>query len=157
MAKINLNRQRRLQPKEPLFSNKTIVLIKIAAACLLLLGGSLFFFTYITPSQEGKLTLFEEDLQSLNPFPLVFLAGLVWVIIYVINLAGHIDDQDLHLADRHDLLYKIVFIVTVMSMVFRCFVFSNLNVPEAITAICLLSGVITLFTPKIVDNNNEEF
>jgi tryptophan-rich sensory protein len=157
MAKIKTDVTKRLEPKQPLFSNKTIVLIKIAAACLLLLGGSLFFFSYLAPAAEGKPTLFEEDLQNLNPFPLVFLAGLVWVVIYVINLAGHMDDKDLYNADRYDLLYKIVFIVTVMSMVFRCFVFSNLNVPEAITIICLLSGIITMFTPKIVDYNNEEF
>ena len=163
MAKLKTDAHKRLQPKKALLSNKAIVFVKIAAACLLLLGGAMFFFVYITPfaadaTSAGKnATLFEEDLKNFSPFPIVFLAGLIWICIYVVNLAGHIDDRDLYLADRHDMLYKVVFIVTVMSMVFRCFIFSNLKVPEPIAAICIISGVITMFTPKIVDNNNEEF
>lgn len=163
MSKLRIDVHKRLQPKKPLLGNKAIVIIKIVAACLLLLGGSMFFFVYITPFENDpaavvkSLTLFEEDLKNFSPFPIVFLAGLVWICIYVVNLAGHIDDKDLYLADKYDMLYKVVFIVTVMSMVFRCFVFSNLKVPEPIAAICIISGVITMFTPKIVDNNNEEF
>lgn len=149
MAKIKLDREKRLRPKKPLLDNKTIVIIKIATACILLLGCSLFFFS--------DMGLFWDDLMRLSPFPVVFFAGLVWICLYIVNLAGHIDDQDLYHADRHDLIYKIVFIVTVMSMVFRCFVFASLAVPREITIICIVSGIITMFTPKIVDNNNEEF
>lgn len=103
------------------------------------------------------MELFWDDIKKFNPFPIVFFAGLIWVCIYIVNLAGHIDDKDLHHSDKYDWLYKIVFITTVMSMVFRSFVFYSLNVPPAITTICIISGIITLLTPKIMDNNNDEF
>ena len=148
MAKIKTDTQKRLNPKKQIFSNKTIVLIKIATACILLLGCSLFFF--------ANLNLFWSDLKKFNPFPVVFFAGLLWTCIYVVNLAGHIDNKDIHHADRYDWLYKIVFTVTVMSVVLRTFL-GSLNVPPAITIICIISGVMTLLTPKLLDNNNDEF
>jgi len=153
MGKIKTNTQKRLEPKKQKVTNKTIVLIKIGTACLLLLGCSLFFF--------ANMSLFWDDLKSFISvvffFPIVFFVGLLWICIYIVNLAGHIDDKDLHHADRYDWLYKIVFITTVMSMVCRSFIFYGLNVPAVITTICVISGLITLFTPKIMDNNNDEF
>ena len=149
MAKINLKVQKRLQPKEQLLSNKSIVMVKITAACILLLGCSMFFF--------ANMQLFWSDLKRISPFPFVFFGGLIWIAIYIVNLAGHIDDNELHHADRRDLLYKVVFVLTVLSMVFRSFVFKDLAVHPEITIICIISGVITLATPRILDNNNDEF
>jgi len=149
MAKIKTNTQKLLRPKRQFFTNKTIVLMKITAACILLLGCSLFFF--------ANMPLFWSDLKKLSPFPAIFFLGLGWICVYIVNLAGHIDDKNLQHADRYDWLYKIIFTTTVMSLVFRSFVFASLSVPPAITTICIISGILTLLTPKILDYNNDEF
>jgi len=149
MGKIKTDTQKRLKPKKQRLANKTIVLIKIGAACVLLLGCALFFF--------ANMKLFWTDFISWRfAFPVLFFAGLAWICVYIINLAGHIDDKDLHHADRLDWLYKLVFFLTVTALVVRS-ILGNLFVPGPIVIICILSGVITLFIPKIVDNNNDEF
>jgi len=151
MAKIKTNTHKRLRPKKRLFDNKTIVIIKIVTACVLLLGCSLFFFS--------NLKLFGDDFSKfwIRPFPIIFFAGLIWICVYIVNLAGKIDSKDLHHADRFDWLYRLVFIITILSMIFRTFVFANLSMPWEIITLCAISGVATLCTPRIVDNNNDEF
>jgi len=148
MGKIKTNTHKRLQPKKQLLGNKAIVFIKIATACVLLLGCALFFFT--------SMSLFLSDFLSWRfAFPVVFFAGLIWICIYIVNLAGHIDKKTLYNADRFHWLYKIVFTITVLAIVLRTLFI--LRIPWPIVIICLISGVFTLFTPRIIDNNNDEF
>ena len=149
MGKIKTDIQKRLKPKKQLLGNKTIVLIKITTACILLLGCALFFFL--------NMQMFLDDFLSIRfAFPIVFFAGLIWVCIYIVNLAGHIDDKNLHHADRFDWLYKIVFILTVLSIVVRS-ILKDFGANWPIIVICIVSGILTLITPRIVDNNNNEF
>jgi len=148
MAKIKTDTQKRLKPKKQLLSNKTIVMIKISAACLLFLGCALFFFI--------DMKLFLDDFLSVRfAFPVVFFAGLIWVCIHIVNLGGHMDKKTLYHADRFDWLYRLVFIVTVTATVVRSFL--TLRIPWVIIVICIISGLMTLLTPRIVDNNNDEF
>jgi len=103
------------------------------------------------------MKLFWDDLRSVVfAFPIVFFVGLIWICIYIVHLAGHIDDKNLHHADRFDWLYRIVFSVTVIAIVVRT-VFIQIFPPWPIVTICIISGVLALITPKIVDNNNDEF
>ena len=148
---IDTNTKSRLKPKKRLFSNKTIVIIKIVAACILFFACCLFFF--------GNMKSFGEDLKNFNPFPIIFFVGIIWICIYISNLVGKIEDKNLYLADRFDWLYKLVFTITILSMIVRSFFFIKpyLAVPTEIIILCIISGVLTLLTPKIVDNNNEEF
>ena len=148
---IDTNTKKRLQPKARFFSNKTIVIIKIIAACILFFACCLFFF--------GNMEMFADDLKNFNPFPIIFFAGIIWVCIYISNLVGKIEDKNLYLADRFDWLYKLVFTITILSMVVRSFLFAEpyLAVQTEIVILCIISGILTLMTPKIVDNNNEEF
>jgi len=149
MGKIKTDTKKRLQPKKQRLSNKTIVMMKIAAACVLLLGGALFFFS--------NMRLFWNDFLSWRfAFPIVFFVGLIWICAYIVNLAGHIDDKNLHHADRFDWLYKIVFTITVLAIILRG-VLGQLFADPIIAIICIISGLLALFTPKIIDNNNDEF
>ena len=147
---INTNTKDRLRPQKRLFSNKAIVVIKIAAACILFFACCLFFFE--------NTTMFYNDILSFNPFPLVFFIGIFWVSFFIINLVSKIEDKNLYLADRLDWLYKVIFIITILSMVVRSMLEKPyLNVPIEIIVLGIISGVLTLITPKIVDNDNQEF
>ena len=149
-SKIKTDAHKRLKPKKRLLSNKAIVIVKLVAATLLFFACSLFFF--------DNIDMFLDDIINFNPFPVLFFAGLLWISGYIINLVIKIEDKNLHLADRLDWLYKIIFIVTIMAILVRSFFFIQpLSVPIEIVVICILSGIMTLLTPRIVDNNNEEF
>jgi hypothetical protein len=148
--KLDVNTEKRLRPQKRLLGNKSIVVIKIATAALLFFACCLFFFQY--------MDLFWSDLKNWIPFPIVFFAGLIWVCIYIGNLVAHIESRNLYLSDRYDWLYKIVFTVIILSMVVRSFFAKPyLQVPEMIIVLCIISGIITYLTPKIVDNSNDDF
>ena len=139
-----------IRAKSRRLSSRTIVVLKIAAGSLLFFGCCLFFFSY-----RG---MFWDDIKGGNPFPVVFFSGLILVCAYIINLVGHMDSEELYLADRFDLVYKIVFTITILSMALRAILSEPyLNVPVTIMVVCIFSGILTLVTPKIVDNNNDEF
>ena len=148
---IKTDAHKRLRPKKRLVGNKAIVIIKISTACLLFFACCLFFFE--------NTGMFLRDLKNFSPFPIVFFAGLAWVCGYIANLVGKIEDRNLYLADRFDWLYKIIFTITILATVVRSFLFAKpyLNVPTVIVTLFVVSGIITLLTPKIIDNNNEEF
>ena len=157
---INTNTKKRLRPKKRLLGNKTIVIIKIASACVLFFACALFFF--------NNIELFVDDLRAFNPFPVIFFAGLVFVIVYIVNLTIKIEDNNLYLADRLNWLYKAVFTITILAMIVRILFAEELyrsmlnltlsfNILTFAVALCVASGVVTLLTPKIVDNDNDEF
>jgi len=103
--------------------------------------------------------MFIADFKKWSPFPYVFFAGLIWVCIYMANLISKIEDKNLYLADRYEWVYKIVFTVTILAIIVRCFFFLKpfFAIPVEIVVLCVVSGVLTLITPKIIDNNNNDF
>ena len=138
------------QAPKPIMSNKAIVIMKIVCASIMFFACCLFFF--------GNIEMFWESLKSFSPFPFIFVGGSLYISVYLANLVGHIEDKNLYLADRHDKIFKAVFVITIMSMVLQSFLYASpLTVPVVITVMCILSGVAVLFTPKIIDNNNDEF
>jgi len=151
MSKLKNDTHKRTKPKKRLLSNKTIVAVKVVTACVLFFACALFFF--------GNISLFVGDFKSFNPFPLVFFAGLIWVCVYIANLLSKIEDKNLYLADRHDWLYKLIFTVTILSVIIRSFIFEQpyLSVPTFIVSLFIISGILTLLTPNIIDNNNDDF
>lgn len=151
MARIKTDAHKRLVPKKRILSNKTIVLIKIATASILFFACSLFFFQ--------NLDLFEKDFKAFAPFPFVFFAGIIWICAYIANLVGHMEDKNLHLADRFDWLYKVVSTIVIVAIIVRCFFFEKpyLSVPVIIITLCVISAAMTFLTPKIIDNDNDEF
>jgi hypothetical protein len=136
------------KPKKQIYSSKSIVIMKLIAALLLFFGCCLFFFQ--------NTSMFWTDIKNLCPFPFIFFAGIAWICIYIANLTGHFESRDLYLADRYDWLYKTVFTITILAMIMRS-MFYSLSVPPVIIIICAVSGLMTLATPKIVDNTNDEF
>jgi len=157
MAKIDTNSYRRLKPKKRRMSNRTTVIVRVVAACLLFFACTLFFFE--------NIDIFWDDLISFSPFPIIFFSGIIWIVAYIINLITKIENKDLHHADRFDWLYKLVFTIVVLAMVLRSFLFtltvlSVTTFPEILISapiIAIISGVITLLTPRIIDNANEDF
>ena len=129
-------------------STKSIVIMKIVAAGMLFFSCSLFFFQHMEQ--------FGEDIRNLNPFILVFFAGVVVVCLYGAVLAGNMEERKLYLADRYDWIYKLVVTVLVVSTLLRSFL-SRLGVPIVITVLFIISGLLVLLTPRIIDNNNDEF
>ena len=145
------NQHRESKPRRWI-SNKWIVVIKIFAACLLFVCCCYYFFRYLQDIWA--------DITSLNPlrwlFVLIFIGGFVFVFVYIAHLVSHIEDKDLYRADRFDILYRIIFASTVLAISLRNFL-TDLSVPTVIIIIAIVSGVITIITPRIVDNNNQEF
>ena len=109
--------------------------------------------------------MFYRDITSyMAAVPIVFALGIAFVCFYITSLVFSLESRMIWLADRYDLLYKIIFSVTLIILVVRSFLgdFASeqgtaLNVPVPIIALALLSGLITWFTPKIKDNDNNEF
>ena len=143
-----------------IFDNKTIIIIKIAAACVLFFCCCFFFFSH--------LGMFWRDLTSYwFFFPVLFFAGIIFVCVYISILVGSFEEKSIMHSDRYDIAYRIVFTVTFFILTIRSFLGdfanpsedfgSNLNVPIAIIALAMLSGIVTWLTPKIKDNDSNDF
>ncbi|MDR0384283.1 MAG: hypothetical protein LBH47_03115 [Christensenellaceae bacterium] len=140
-----------MKERKRIFSNKTIVLIKLVSACILFFGCCLFFFQYFD--------YFKEDFENFDEnilFEFVFFAGLIFIIYYITNMVSKFDDDMLWKADRLYTVYQLAFVAVLLSVLFRCF-FVNMTAPNFIAYIMMFSGVVTLLTPQIIDNDNEDF
>ena len=117
----------------------------------------MFFFAcsvFFWQNMEGIL----EDMLNVALFPFVFFAGIIWIGGYIINLISKIESKKLYQADRLNTLYKIIFTIVVLSVVIRSFFFTFPYLSVSIEIVFfVISGIITLFTPRIIDNNNDEF
>jgi len=134
-----------------LFSNKMIIIIKIASACLLFFCCCFFFFQ--------NLSMFLDDITSYMAFfPIIFFAGVILVCVYISLLVGTLESKNVHLSDRYDIAYRIVFTITLLALTLRSFFTKPmLNVPIFIIALAIFSGIITWATPKIRDNDSTDF
>lgn len=132
------------------FSNHIIVFIKVACALLLLFAT--LFFLFDNAYDLGN------DFRNWNPFPLILLGGLSFVIGYIAFLISRLWDNTVFRADRLDILYKIIFSIVLISICIRSlFIEPYLNVPVHLIILSVVSGIATWVTPRIVDNNSEEF
>jgi hypothetical protein len=90
--------------------------------------------------------------------PIILIFGTAFVCFYIISLVFHLDGTLIHMAERFDLIYKIIFSITFLMLVVRAILASPiLNAPLEIVIPAIISGLLTWVTPKIRDNNNTEF
>lgn len=89
-------------------------------------------------------------------FPIIFVLGVVFIITYVTNMVVRFESKTVWKADRMYIMYQIVYVAVMAVMIWRWFLvdMSNSLYPSAIM---IIAGIITLLTPKIIDNNNDEF
>lgn len=136
--------------KKQVLPNGGVLALKVTCALLMMLACIWFFTTHIQ--------LFWDDLRAFNPFPIVFFVGIILIWIYLGFLIGRADDKKFYLADRFDIWYRIIFSTVLIAIGVRSFfAYPYLNVPISIIIICIISGLVTWLTPRIVDNNNSEF
>jgi hypothetical protein len=130
-------------------SNRNIVRLKILTALWAFFAYCLFFF-------ENK-NYFIDDFKSLRIlFPLIFITGIIFIIWYISNLVNRLESNTLWRADRLYLLYQFVWVVMLVGIICRSF-FANLAVGKFTVIVLILVGIVTLCTPPIRDNNNDEF
>jgi len=143
-------------------SNKAIVIMKIISALGLLFSCCLYLFM--------NFESFKKDLgldaaarlgSAENPwyhllFPVLLLLGFSFVIYYVGNMILRVQANQMWKADRLFILYQVVFTGLLLITIWRWFLvdFSNAVFPSVIM---IISGVLNLCTPKIIDNNNQDF
>jgi len=130
--------------------NKIIILDKLIVSLIVLAGVSYFFL--------ANVEVMWDDLTSFNPGPVFLFASIVFLIVYVGFLVARIEDKALHHGDRFDIAYKAVMIFVFVYISIRSFFMQPyLNVPIPLIVIFLACGVMSFLTPKIVDNDNDEF
>ena len=136
--------------------NKTIIIINIVAAFVLFFCCFFFFFQ--------NMKMFLSDLKSYMAFfPILFFLGILMIFFYISLLVGKLENKKLSHADRFDIPYRIVFTCTLLMLVLRSFLgdFNGegtiLNVPIIIIVLAIASGLVTWMTPKIKDNDNNDF
>ena len=89
-------------------------------------------------------------------FPVVFVFGVAFIITYVTNMVVRFESKTVWKADRMYVAYQIVFIAVLAVTIWRWFLV-NMSNPLYPSIVMLISGIITLLTPRIIDNNNDEF
>jgi hypothetical protein len=136
-------------------SNKAIVNLKLFSACLLLFSCCLFFFQN-TKAFEQDLGLNDNPISFNIVFPVIFFAGIFFIVVYMANMLIRLESKTLWKADRLYILYQVVFFAVLVVVILRWFFLemSNFVFPSLMM---IVSGIMTLVTPKIVDNNNDEF
>jgi|GEM_PF-1115189 len=159
--------------------NTKIVITHIAAACTLLFCCCFFFFQ--------NTGMFKSDITSYMAWsPIIFFAGLIFICFYIIMLVFNLEARTTHNADKYDLAYKIIFGITLAVLIVRSFLGdfmcteswcgtkgedgeiltchavtlwygTSLYVTITVTVVAVISGIVTWLTPKIKDNDNNEF
>ena len=143
-------------------SNQAIVIMKIISALGLLFSCCLYLFMNFGAFQKDLGLDSAAPLGSAeNPwyqliFPVLLLLGFAFVIYYVGNMIIRMEAKQMWKADRLFILYQMVFTGLLLITIWRWFLIdlSNALLPSLIM---IASGVLNLCTPKIIDNNNEDF
>jgi uncharacterized membrane protein SpoIIM required for sporulation len=71
-------------------------------------------------------------------------------------MIGRFESKTLWQTDRYYILYQFVFTAMLMGIVCRSF-FAELVVDRLAVITLIAAGIVTLCTPPIVDNDNDEF
>ena len=143
-------------------SNKAIVIMKIISALGLLFSCCLYLFMNFAAFKKDLGLDADARLGSAdNPwynlfFPVLLMLGFSFVIYYVGNMILRVQAKQMWKADRMFILYQVVFTGLMLITIWRWFLvdFSNAVFPSVIM---IISGTLNLCTPKIIDNNNQDF
>lgn len=143
-------------------SNQAIVIMKIVSALGLLFSCCLYLFLNF---DSFKTDFGLNDAKPLgsaeNPwyhlmFPILLILGVCFIIYYVGNMIIRVEAKQSWKADNLFILYQIVFTGLLFITIWRWFLLdlSNALFPSIIM---IISGTLNLCTPKIVDNDNQDF
>jgi len=143
-------------------SNKAIVILKIISALGLLFSCCLYLFMNFNAFQRDLGLDANAPLGSVaNPwyhimFPILLMIGFCFVIYYVGNMIIRVEAKQIWKADNLFLIYQIVFTGLLLITIWRWFLIdlSNALFPSVVM---IVSGVLNLCIPKIIDNNNQDF
>ena len=143
-------------------SNKAIVIMKIISALGLLFACCLYLFMNSAAFKRDLGLDADARLGSAgNPwynllFPILLMLGISFVVYYVGNMILRVQAKQVWKADRLFILYQMVFTGLLLITIWRWFLldFTNAVFPSVIM---IVSGVLNLCTPKIIDNNNQDF
>ncbi len=143
-------------------SNKAIVILKIISALGLLFSCCLYLFMNFDSFKNDLGLNSDMPLGSAeNPwyhlvFPILLILGFCFVIYYVGNMIIRVEAKQIWKADNLFVLYQIVFNGLLLVTIWRWFLLdlSNALFPSIIM---IISGTLNLCTPKIIDNNNQDF
>jgi hypothetical protein len=135
--------------KRIILTNKWIIRLKLVTVCLSFFAYCLFFF-------DNK-AYFIDDFRSVRIiFPLLFISGILFIVTYISNLVGRKETNTIWRADRLYVLYQLISTALMVAVVCRSF-FADLIVDRFAVIILIITGIMTLCTPPIRDNNNDEF
>ena len=84
------------------------------------------------------------------------MLGCCFIIYYVGNMIIRVEAKQIWKADNMFILYQIVFTGLLLITIWRWFLV-DLSNALAPSVVMIISGVLNLCTPKIVDNNNQDF
>ena len=143
-------------------SNKAIVIMKIISALGLLFSCCLYLFMNFDAFKTDLGLNEAKPLGSAeNPwwhvvFPFLLILGFCFVIYYVGNMIVRVEAKQIWKADNLFILYQVVFTGLLLVTIWRWFLLdlSNALFPSVIM---IVSGTLNLCTPKIIDNNNQDF
>jgi len=154
---------KKIKRKKPLgnIPNKWIVVLKIAAACMLWLVASLFFFQYVdifwVEVEYAPGTYDFSPWRNIDIF-IVPLIGILLVLAYISFLINRIVDKRIHQADRFDLLYKTIFTVFLLYIAIRSIFIPPFEAPILILTLAVFAGVFNWIIPRLqYYDDTEEF
>ena len=148
--------------KKRRISNKAIVILKIVSALGLLFACCLYFFINFGAfkkdfglDETAPLGSAENPWYNLL-FPILFLLGICFVIYYVGNMIVRIEAKQIWKADRLFVLYQVMFTGLMLITIWRWFLIdlTNALIPSVVM---IIAGIMNLFIPRIVDNDNNDF
>lgn len=151
-----MSKQRRRLP------NQAIVIMKIISALGLLFSCCLYLLLNFNAFKNDLGLNNEMPLGSAsNPwyhvmFPVLFILGVCFIVYYVGNLIVRFETKQIWKADRLFIVYQIVFTGLLVITIWRWFLL-DLSNALAPSVIMIISGILNLCTPKIIDNNNLDF
>ena len=84
------------------------------------------------------------------------MLGIAFVVYYVGNMIIRIEAKQIWKADRLFVVYQIVFTGLMLITIWRWFLvdLSNAMLPSIFM---IVAGIMNLFIPRIIDNNNNDF
>ena len=124
--------------------------LKILSACGLLFISAFFFFQH--------MGLLWDDITVGNITPIFFVAGVVCVCLYIGFIVSRFEDGKFHRAERWDLIYKIIFSLTMVYIAIRAiFIEPFVGVPVGALSAAVVIGILNWFIPAISIQDDTEF
>lgn len=136
-------------------SNKAIVIMKIISALGLIFSVCLYLFMNFD-AFKVDMGFGPDGVTYRLVFPILLMLGFSFIVYYVGNMIIRVETKKIWKADNMFILYQIVFTGLLLVTIWRWFLvdLTNAKLPSIIM---ILSGILNLCTPKIVDNDNRDF